>query len=142
MKTCRDCGRTAPLSEFYKNKNVHDGYLNWCKPCNRVRYGDGVRKRADELRAYVQAIKLERGCADCGYREHAEALDFDHLPGFVKEHKMASISGGAKIEKIHAEIAKCDVVCANCHRVRTARRRGRGSLGALSDPLDGTAAVG
>jgi len=70
----------------------------------------------------IDAIKLERGCADCGYNAHAEALDFDHLPGAIKRYEVAQMgrSGWATIE---AEIAKCEVVCSNCHRVRTVRRR-------------------
>lgn len=123
VKTCKDCGQTLPYSEFYKNKNVYDGYLNWCKPCNRARYGEGVKRRAAEFRAYVQKIKLERGCADCGYNAHPAALDFDHLPGSVKMGKLASMACGSALKTIHAEIAKCEVVCANCHRVRTANRR-------------------
>jgi hypothetical protein len=48
-------------------------------------------------------------------------LDFDHLPG---EEKLFSIGQGAKekgmtMEKLNAEIKKCELVCANCHRVRT-----------------------
>lgn len=72
--------------------------------------------------AYIQAIKLERGCADCGYRENAVALDFDHLPGHTKEFRIATMAAGFSRAKIDAEIAKCDVVCANCHRIRTAMR--------------------
>jgi hypothetical protein len=122
-KTCKDCGETLPIAAFYKNKNMLDGHLNWCKPCNRVRYGDGVKRRAAEFRAYVQKIKVERGCADCGYNAHPAALDFDHLPGNIKLGKLASMACGSSLKTIHAEIAKCDVVCANCHRVRTANRR-------------------
>lgn len=101
---------------------MRDGYLKWCKKCNRLRYGDGVKRRAAEFRAYVQSIKLERGCADCGYRGHPAALEFDHLPGHVKLGRLASMACGSALATIHAEIAKCEVVCANCHRIRTANR--------------------
>lgn len=123
MKRCRGCERDLPLSEFYKNPNVKDGRLNWCKPCIVARYSEGKKRRQRQLLAYIQEIKLQRGCADCGYREHVEALDFDHMPGHEKEHKIATLAAGARREKIDAEIAKCEVVCANCHRVRTAQRR-------------------
>lgn len=78
------------------------------------------RERKIKRTKTVQEIKLSRGCADCGYREHAEALEFDHLYG-----KVAHVSGmrGNKWIGVLEEIAKCDVVCANCHRVRTVRRR-------------------
>jgi hypothetical protein len=72
-------------------------------------------------RAYVIQYKLNHGCADCGYAEHHAALDFDHRPGTVK---VRDVKGGQQLgwEALLAEIAKCDVVCANCHRIRTYER--------------------
>lgn len=128
MKTCKDCGLELPLESFYANKGMKDGRLSWCKSCTGKRYRAGVRSRAAKFRAYVQAIKLERGCADCGYRAHPAALDFDHLPGNVKLGKLASMACGSALTTIHAEIEKCEVVCANCHRVRTAERRDQAGL--------------
>lgn len=70
--------------------------------------------------AWIREIKLASGCVDCGYNEHAEALDFDHLGD--KSFALSDWYGRGKAE-ILAEIEKCEVVCSNCHRVRTARRR-------------------
>lgn len=123
VKTCRECRRELPLEAFYANRNMRDGHLNWCKPCMIERHGEKKRQRAKALREYVQAIKLERGCADCGYRSYPAALDFDHLPGHIKTGRLASMSCSNAKAVIHAEIDKCEVVCANCHRVRTAERR-------------------
>ena len=61
---------------------------------------------------------------DCGYKEHAIALDFDHRPGTEKVHDIAYMVGSRTWTAIIEEIAKCDVVCSNCHRVRTYMRRG------------------
>lgn len=75
-------------------------------------------------RAQLNELKLERGCADCGYREHPAALQFDHRPGTPK-HAYANRSAlhfEWSWERILAAIADCDVVCANCHAVRTAER--------------------
>jgi hypothetical protein len=140
MKRCKMCGEEKPLSEFYGNYKTKDGRLSWCKPCTVIRYREGVLRRAAAVRSYIQSIKMERGCTDCGYREHPEALEFDHLPGFVKEHRIAQLSAGAKREKIDAEIAKCEVVCANCHAVRTAKRRAdaKGAQVEELDPLEGS----
>lgn len=67
---------------------------------------------------------MVRGCKDCGYAEHPHALDFDHLPG---TEKLLTIGSGdsttAPWDKVLAEIEKCEVVCANCHRIRTYERR-------------------
>ena len=64
-----------------------------------------------------------RPCADCNKLPHLWAMEFDHRPGTVKSF---SISDGESrpMAAIIAEIAKCDVVCANCHRIRTFARRG------------------
>lgn len=60
---------------------------------------------------------------DCGYNVRPEALQFDH----VGDDKSFNVAGGrdASWEKVLEEIEKCEVVCANCHAVRTADRRGR-----------------
>jgi hypothetical protein len=78
-------------------------------------------KSGAQRKAWVRAYKIEKGCADCGYNEHWAALDFDHLPGTLK---VADIRSGASFGWVALleEIMKCDVVCANCHRVRTVER--------------------
>jgi|ERR1035437_1279886 hypothetical protein len=82
------------------------------------------RNRSDTLHDRVNEIKLASGCVDCGYREHAVALDFDHLNGDEKISSVADLANDrCGWDKIQTEIDKCEVVCANCHRVRTALRR-------------------
>lgn len=55
-------------------------------------------------------------------------MDFDHRPGVEKKFKIAAwlARNSAKTDRseVEAEIAKCDVVCANCHRIRTQMRLG------------------
>ena len=67
--------------------------------------------------ARLQEIKLESGCVDCGYKENPTALEFDHVRG----EKTFTISKNPSLawERIEEEIAKCEVRCANCHRIRT-----------------------
>lgn len=79
-------------------------------------------KDAAFRRQYVIDHKLASGCVDCGYRAHHAALDFDHLPGTTK---VRDIKSGQQLgwDALLAEIAKCEVVCANCHRIRTVSRR-------------------
>lgn len=68
-------------------------------------------------------IKQEKGCIDCGYNEHGVALQFDH----VGNDKKASVSNLIRSDyawsTILEEINKCEVRCANCHAVVTARRK-------------------
>jgi hypothetical protein len=72
-------------------------------------------------------IKTTAGCTDCGYSVHASALDFDHLPGYVKTGPIAGNIARGSLRLLFEEIAKCEVVCANCHRVRTWRRNHPGA---------------
>ena len=92
----------------------------------QARHAAAIRRlsRREDNIEYLNSIKLARGCVDCGYRAHAVALDFDHLPGFEKRKGVALLCHrGAKRAVLDAELAKCEIVCANCHRVRTQRRK-------------------
>jgi hypothetical protein len=75
--------------------------------------------RAREL---VHALKA-KPCMDCGQAFHHVCMDFDHRTG---ETKVAGVSElvkrGASVDAIMSEVAKCDLVCATCHRVRTFNR--------------------
>lgn len=87
---------------------------------------DAAIARVEEVRlrrtAILAAIKIERGCMDCGYNLHPEALEFDHRPGTEKLFGLAN-AHKFSAEKVEAEITKCDIVCSNCHRIRTSKRR-------------------
>ena len=76
-------------------------------------------------REQIAALKTAAGCADCHehFEDCPEVLEFDHLPWFEKKFTIAQKLGKFNWEAILAEIAKCEVVCANCHRRRTVRRR-------------------
>lgn len=89
---------------------------------NRESIRQSARLRATVRKKLVDDIKLEAGCMDCGVKDYIpEVYDFDHRPGEEKVGNIASMKVG-NMEKLLAEIAKCDVVCANCHRVRTTDR--------------------
>lgn len=68
----------------------------------------------------VAAIKARAGCSDCGASD-PRVLDFDHRPGTEKRGLVQALARGASWEVVLAEIAKCDVRCANCHRLLTRR---------------------
>lgn len=82
---------------------------------------DRERANARAKRAKLAEYKLEKGCVDCGYRDNALALEFDHLPGSMKTRTVASMMYSSW-DVIWAEVAKCEVVCANCHAIRTFTR--------------------
>jgi hypothetical protein len=105
-----------------------------CANCHAIRWAHQMRDRFQghqngrssagyrARRAAVARVKLAAGCADCGYQEHAEALQFDHVEG----EKVAGIGRmtGAASRDLTDEIAKCAVRCANCHAIRTAELAG------------------
>jgi len=122
---CLRCGLWKP---FYPK----GGNQKHCIDCGR----EATRERVRERREYVDQVKLEAGCTDCGYREHSAALDFDHLPGYDKVQTVSALVTAGTLDEIKAEITKCEVVCANCHRVRTALR---GWI--KPGPYDGSATV-
>lgn len=87
------------------------------------------RRHIVKRKEFVNWIKLGIGCVDCGYNEHPEALDLDHVRG--KKKFSVSTALWRTPEVLYREIRKCQVVCANCHRIRTAKRR----LNANAHPL-------
>ena len=81
------------------------------------------RRRLD-MQDRNDAISCAAGCADCGWSGWARGLDWDHVRGAKVRGGVATlIANGRPWGEIAAEIAKCEVVCANCHRIRTAVRR-------------------
>lgn len=60
-------------------------------------------------------------CMDCGGRYPSECMEFDHRDPSRKKFNI-SLHSGYSVKQFATEIAKCDLVCANCHRVRTRSR--------------------
>ena len=80
------------------------------------------RKRWAERREYIESHK-DRPCEDCGNTYPRFVMDFHHLDEETKDPQMKKknfIQTAMKwcIERIDAELAKCVVLCSNCHRVR------------------------
>jgi protein-arginine kinase activator protein McsA len=83
MKTCRKCGETKPLSEFYKNKESKDGHLNICKTCKCVYQ----RNRTENLEYINVQSKV---CAKCGELKdssefHKASCNIDKLQHYCKD---------------------------------------------------------
>lgn len=97
-----------------------------CRNCHALRtHGPKVvsqnahpRHRANQNR--VMAIKVATACGDCGRHFSPCQLDFDHVRG--SKYKEVSQLISRSWATIETEIAKCDLVCANCHRKRTKKR--------------------
>jgi hypothetical protein len=95
---------------------------------NRERYAQANRDRRNQFRKVIDEAKAGVPCADCDIEYPSYVMDFDHRPGETKLH---NISNGkmnfGSLEALLAEIAKCDIVCANCHRHRTWMRATMGA---------------
>ena len=80
-------------------------------------------RRASSARAR-EALSSAKSvpCADCGVKYPPYVMDFDHTG--EKSAALSRMAGnGVGAQRLAAEMAKCEVVCANCHRERTHRRR-------------------
>jgi hypothetical protein len=76
-----------------------------------------------QMAAWASELKANKPCADCGGTFHPQAMVWDHLPGAEKRGDVSHLARRIGKERILAEIAKCELVCANCHAVRTFDRR-------------------
>jgi hypothetical protein len=106
-----------------KNNERHPERIRKARAVYRRTHADEMRSRdrlaSAKFRAALDAFKLQAGCVDCGYKEHPCALDFDHIYG----KKVTSPSLCGSITSALKEALKCQVRCANCHRIRTFERR-------------------
>lgn len=86
----------------------------------KSRMAENQNRFRQKRRSMVNAIKEERGCMDCG-THHPAVLDFHHkegLNGNIKNRVSRMVSENASWQRILEQIEKCDVLCANCHRIR------------------------
>lgn len=133
-KRCGRCQLVKPVSEFHRRARSRDGLQGRCRSCNtevakqfhadnvghcRARIGAWVRKVDLENQQRALEHLLTHPCVDCGEADPV-VLDFDHqrdkiigIAELLRRH--------VRWEIVAAEIAKCEVRCANCHRRRTAK---------------------
>lgn len=113
MRTCNVCGESLPLEAFHRDRTKPEGRDYTCRPCTRRQQ----QRRFEARKEYLRSLK-DGPCADCGQRFHFSAMQWDHRPGTDKKFQL-SRAHHRPDEEIEAELAKCDLVCANCHAVRT-----------------------
>ena len=139
IKVCTKCLIPKQASEFYVRKAApRAGQLfSLCKMCFKKRGREYYRTLTDSQskqwkantehrKAFTLALVLiakDRPCLDCGVKYEPCQMDFDHRDPSTKIDSVASLTGDGGMTKILLEIAKCDLVCANCHRLRTQRQR-------------------
>ena len=96
-----------------------------CTNCHRLRTYRTFTEKLDNNfsnfvlinKNYVNSLKENNPCLDCGYFYRYFQMDFDHL-----EDKNFGIAKGVykkSLKTLKLEIAKCELVCGNCHKIRT-----------------------
>jgi hypothetical protein len=145
-RTCTGCGVTQPSTEFpVRGKR--------CLPCrravirahyqaNKPYYLAKARARqqrvVQENREWLIIYLRKHPCSDCGNRD-IRVLEFDHRDPRLKQADVAVLArAGYPLRKVIAEVQRCDVRCANCHRIRTHQQRGwwGADLDGGTTPLD------
>jgi hypothetical protein len=131
---CSVCRELKPAAEFAWHRQALGERDTYCRRCraaykrahyvaNRQRYIASATRRRDALVAERMAFLLEffrwHPCVECGESDPI-VLEFDHLGN--KDFDIAAGIRRRNWRTVLDEIAKCDVVCANCHRRRTALR--------------------
>jgi hypothetical protein len=143
IKWCRGCGANQPINSFNWKSKERGIRQNVCRVCSRepsrmyyerdrakhiARVALNNARYRTRNRHNLRELLAAAACSDCGIADFC-ILEFDHREASLKlddvSHLLAkAISWSALL----AEIQKCDIVCANCHRRRTAARAGWSKL--------------
>lgn len=131
-KVCSACKEERDHEEFNNNASKPDGLQDRCRPCDNARarayYAKNKEKQKKQIHA-ARKIRLsdnqewicrylsEHPCADCGESD-IRVLEFDHLRDKV-DNVSYMLRSGVSRNRLEAEIAKCEVRCANCHNRKT-----------------------
>lgn len=131
-RRCIECLKTKPADDF-RWINIALGYrAPRCKPCDAIfrsytypdRKADIIasnKRQYEKLRLLLDSLKTDP-CCDCGKNFPVEAMDFDHIDPTTKIDKISAMIYKGSEPLLLAEVAKCELVCANCHRIRTRKR--------------------
>lgn len=137
MKTCNTCHISKPETEFAikrTKKNWSKQYNSICKICHNNKAREKYKTSPSEFRQKIYTqVKTNRNkyrtqmleflqtqqCADCWISD-ARVLEFDHLSN--KKFNIGNKVPSTPLHTLMNEIQKCEIVCCNCHRIRTLNR--------------------
>lgn len=107
-----------PFKDKEKEREWRRKWWAALSPERKKEKQDKANERARKVKLFLAEYKMSKGCMDCGYKRHHSALEFDHVRG----EKTLNVCFSKSIGQAKKEIDKCDVVCSNCHRIRTYKR--------------------
>lgn len=135
MKQCSICKEEKEISAFNTNKARKDGLQTACKECcksqaknwysnNKKQHIQDVKKRKDVAKQKLFEYLQDKKCAHCPENDPI-VLEFDHIDRTEKEHQIGTmVLKNYSWNTILEEIKKCQILCANCHRKKTAKEDG------------------
>lgn len=118
LRKCRTCNEDLPEEYFFYRGGGRNGLQADCIYCSRKR----AREYRQSMRDKVSEYKMSIGCECCGFKpEHSCQLDLDHLKPKTKTYKGAhkAYDAGWSWNRIERELKLCQVLCKNCHALRT-----------------------
>lgn len=82
---------------------------------------DNLYEHRQHVRSVVNSWKESKGCSACGFMGKHYQLDLDHIDPATKFGKQnhRAYEPNWKLDRVWNEIAKCQILCANCHREKT-----------------------
>lgn len=95
---------------------------------NREKVRASERSRHADMRRKLDLLKMGRPCYDCGGDFPPVCLSWDHIPGKEKFFTIGSQMKSHCLDAVIDEINKCQLVCFNCHQLRTANRKLKGEV--------------
>ena len=113
-KKCRYCNKFYPLDAFgvALTTPIKIYRRNKCRDCYRLTKAALAQKHL----SFINRIKEETGCRMCGIKD-SRILDFHHTNGKEKLFAVGTFRRAVGFERIKNEILKCEILCANCHRI-------------------------
>lgn len=112
---CANCHRV-------RSKRLLDISINSQPRTGKSRYIDRKRACWREQQRLLNELRSVP-CLDCGGRFAVVSMEFDHRDPASKRSAVSRLIGRTSTVRLLDEVAKCDIVCANCHRLRTFLRR-------------------
>ena len=136
MKTCVECKIEKETILFNKNKSRKDGLQSRCKTCDQNKARERYRsipserknarlrgkKNKEVNRQFVYEFLKKNSCSHCGETDPV-VLEFDHIEPSKKYREISKLVSYSR-KTLEKEIEKCQVLCANCHRRKTADQFG------------------